>query len=224
MQLHSIHIFDGRDLDVVLEPLPITVLFGPNDAGKTNLLTALDELLTGDANGPSAGFEFGIDVSHPGESDFFRRCLRDVVESFDARFTHAVGERAAAREPVGFANSGGLVFVDESAEQVAAVYAGRCVERCWVAAVGREQVERAVWPVLVVMAAVDAEDVLEVASAENQDSVEAVSADRAHPAFGVGVRVRGLNGRPDHPDALGAKDLVEGVAELRSWTRNRNGC
>jgi hypothetical protein len=51
-------------------------------------------------------------------------------------------------------------------------------------------VERSVWPVFVVVTAVDAEDVFEVASAENQDAVESVSADRAHPALGVGVRVR----------------------------------
>ena len=35
-----------------------------------------------------------------------------------------------------------------------------------------------------------------------------------HPAFGVGVRVWRLDGRADHLDALGAEDLVEGVAEL----------
>jgi hypothetical protein len=72
-----------------------------------------------------------------------------------------------------------------------------------------------VWPVLVVVAAVDAEDMLEMTPAEDEDPVEAISADRAYPTLGVGVRVRGLNGRSDHLDALGAKNLVEGVAELR---------
>ena len=70
-------------------------------------------------------------------------------------------------------------------------------------------------PVLVVVAAVDAEHVLEVAAAEDEDPVEAVGANRAHPALGEGVRVRRLNRRADHLDALGAEDLVEGVAELR---------
>jgi hypothetical protein len=55
--------------------------------------------------------------------------------------------------------------------------------------------------VLVVVLAVDAEHVLEVPSAEDQDPVEAVGADRAHPALGVGVRVRCLDGRVDHSDA-----------------------
>jgi hypothetical protein len=48
-------------------------------------------------------------------------------------------------------------------------------------------VERAVWPVFVVVAAVDAEDVLEVAAAEDEGPVEAVSAARAHPTFGMSV-------------------------------------
>ena len=51
--------------------------------------------------------------------------------------------------------------------------------------------ECAVWPVLVVVAAVGAEDVLEVTPAEDEDPVEAVSADRAYPPLGMGVRVRG---------------------------------
>ena len=71
------------------------------------------------------------------------------------------------------------------------------------------------WPVLVVMAAVDAEDVLEVLPAEDEDPVEAIGADCAHPAFGVRVRVRRLDRRSDHLDALAAEDLVEGVAEFR---------
>jgi hypothetical protein len=82
---------------------------------------------------------------------------------------------------------------------------------------GRSLVEGGarVWPVFVVVAAVDAEDVLEVAASEDEDPVEAVGAQRSYPAFGVGVRVRRLDRRADHLDALGAEDLVEGVAELR---------
>jgi hypothetical protein len=76
-------------------------------------------------------------------------------------------------------------------------------------------VESAVWPVLVVVAAVNAEHVLEVAAAEDEDSVEAISAESADPALGVSVRVRCLDRRMDHPDALTPEDLVEGAAELR---------
>ena len=69
--------------------------------------------------------------------------------------------------------------------------------------------------VLVVVLAVDAEHVFEVPSAEDQDPVEAVGADRAHPALGIGVRVRRLDRRVDHSDAFGPEDFIEGVAELR---------
>ena len=44
--------------------------------------------------------------------------------------------------------------------------------------------------------------------------VEAVGADGAHPALGVSVRVGRPYRRPDHPDALGAEDLVERAREL----------
>jgi hypothetical protein len=69
--------------------------------------------------------------------------------------------------------------------------------------------------VLFVVLAVDAEYVLEVASAENQYPVEAVDANRANPALGVGIRVRRLDRRTDHSDVFGPEGLIEGVAELR---------
>lgn len=56
---------------------------------------------------------------------------------------------------------------------------------CRLAAVGREEVECAVWPVLVVVAVVDVEDVFEVAAAEDQDPVEVVGADGAVGVGGV---------------------------------------
>jgi hypothetical protein len=116
---------------------------------------------------------------------------------------------------IGFANSGGFVFVDEPAEQIATAKAGRRYQRCRVAAARREQSESAAWPVLVVVAAVDAEHVLEVAAAEEEDPVEAVGANRAHPTLGEGVCVRRLDRCADHLDALCPKDLVERAAEPR---------
>jgi hypothetical protein len=56
--------------------------------------------------------------------------------------------------------------------------------------------------------------VLEVTAAEDEDPAEAVGAHRAHPTLGEGVRVRGLERRANHLDALRLEDLVEGVAEL----------
>jgi hypothetical protein len=60
-----------------------------------------------------------------------------------------------------------LVLVDESAEKIATLEAIGRAQRRRVAAVGQEEVERAVRPVLVVVAAVDAEDVREMAAAED---------------------------------------------------------
>jgi hypothetical protein len=60
------------------------------------------------------------------------------------RFRGFLEERAMGLEPTtpslgnraGFANSGGVVFVDESAEQIAAAKAGRRGQQRWVAAAG----------------------------------------------------------------------------------------
>jgi hypothetical protein len=95
--------------------------------------------------------------------------------------------------------------VDESAEEVTAAQAVRRVQRRWVAAVRWEEVERTVRPVLVVVAAVDTEHMLEVAAAGDEDPVETISAESEHPALGEGVRVRRLHRRADHPDAFGSK-------------------
>jgi hypothetical protein len=56
--------------------------------------------------------------------------------------------------------------------------------------------------------------VFELATAEDQQSVEAVPAHAADPAFRVGVRVRRLDRRPDDLDVFAAEDRVEGLAEL----------
>jgi hypothetical protein len=64
------------------------------------------------------------------------------------------------------------------------------------------------------MPAVDAEDVLQMSATEDENPIETVGAECANPAFGVGVRVRGLDRRSNHLDALRVEDLVERVAEL----------
>ena len=53
------------------------------------------------------------------------------------------------------------------------------------------------WPVLVVVGAVDAEHLLEMAAAEDEDSVETLSAEGADPALGVSVRLRRSHRRLD---------------------------
>src|SRR5262249_60120642 len=58
------------------------------------------------------------------------------------------------------------------------------------------------------------EGMLEVASAEDQEPVEALAANAADPAFGVGARLRRSYRRFDDANAFGAEDLVELAAEL----------
>jgi hypothetical protein len=83
------------------------------------------------------------------------------------------------------------------------------------AVIRRSQVARSVCALLVEVADVDAEDVLELAAAEDEKPVEALSAHAPDPAFGAGVRVRRLDRRSHDLDAFTVEDAVEGAAELR---------
>jgi hypothetical protein len=67
---------------------------------------------------------------------------------------------------------------------------------------------------LVVVAAVGAEHVVEVAAAEDEDAVEAFAADGAHPPLRERVRVGRLNRCPTDCDALHVEHLIEGANEL----------
>jgi hypothetical protein len=69
-------------------------------------------------------------------------------------------------------------------------------------------------PVAVVIVDVDAEHLLEVSPADDQDPVEAFAADGADPALGERVRLRGAKRRADDLDALASENLVEDFAEL----------
>src|SRR5205807_7709084 len=91
------------------------------------------------------------------------------------------------------------------------------------ARVGRLEVERAVGSLLVVVPDVDAEDMLELALAEDQEPVEAFAADAADPAFHVGVGVWRPDGRADDLDVLTRQEGVEarGNFASRSWIRKR---
>ena len=75
---------------------------------------------------------------------------------------------------------------------------------------------------LVVMDGVRVQDSFELAASEDEDAIEAVGADCAHPALGERVRVRRLQRRPGRLDAFRAEDFVEGAAELRvaAWISN----
>jgi len=54
------------------------------------------------------------------------------------------------RDLVGFADSSGVVFVDQSAQKITAADPRGRVQRCWITTLGRSKMERTVRPVFVV--------------------------------------------------------------------------
>src|SRR6266516_4107535 len=64
------------------------------------------------------------------------------------------------------------------------------------------------------MANGDAEEVLELVAADDQEPVEALAADAAGPALDVRVRVRRSDRRADDPDAFAGEDGIERRREL----------
>jgi hypothetical protein len=86
---------------------------------------------------------------------------------------------------------GSVVLVDEAAEAIAAVdiAAGHWLDLC---GFGLSECEPAVWALAVVVLDVDAQDVFEVAAAEDQQPVETLAADGADERFRVRVRLWGL--------------------------------
>jgi hypothetical protein len=76
------------------------------------------------------------------------------------------------------------------------------------------QRERSMRPTPVVMAGVDVKHVLELASAEDEQPVEALATHAANPALGVGVRVRRQDGCADHSHSFAREDMIKAAAEL----------
>jgi hypothetical protein len=74
--------------------------------------------------------------------------------------------------------------------------------------------ERPMWPMLVVMLDVDAQNLLQMAASHDQQPVQALSAHRADPALREGVRVGRLDRSQHDLGALGAEDVVEATTEL----------
>lgn len=71
------------------------------------------------------------------------------------------------------------------------------------------------WPLLVEVADVDAEDMLELGATEDQEAIEAIPTYAADPAFRVGIRVRRADRCAEDRDVFALEDAVEGAAELR---------
>jgi len=81
--------------------------------------------------------------------------------------------------------------VDQSAEKVTTLNArGERRGRNGRQAIRRSESERAVGPVLVVVRHIDEKDALEMAATDDQETVEAVFAQSAHPPFRIGVGER----------------------------------
>jgi hypothetical protein len=101
--------------------------------------------------------------------------------------------------------------VDESAESVCSADARRSGRleaggRSWLRQGKREAAVRTMG---VVVLDVGAQDALELAAARYQEPVEALPAYRADEAFGVRVRLRRPDRRPDDLDPFAADDVVE---------------
>ena len=62
---------------------------------------------------------------------------------------------------------------------------------------------------------VDPEDLPQVATANDQKPVQALGADRPHPALRVRVRPGRLHGRQEHLGTVRAEHIVEAAGELR---------
>ena len=74
--------------------------------------------------------------------------------------------------------------------------------------------ESAVRAFAVVVLDVDAQDVFEVAAADDQEPVETFGSDGSDKPLGVRVRLRRSHRRVDDPDSFAAEHLVEGRGEL----------
>jgi hypothetical protein len=70
------------------------------------------------------------------------------------------------------------------------------------------------WGLLVVVAGVLPGDSFEVPFIQDEQPVEAFGTNGPHPTLRVGIGPRRSDACLDHPDALGAKHLVEGRREL----------
>jgi hypothetical protein len=111
---------------------------------------------------------------------------------------------------------GEAVFVEESAESVAAPNEARgSVPDLQLLGQGIGWlVERAVWPVAVVVAGEDAEHTLEVTPVHDREPVQTLRAGGADEALGDRVRLRRPHRRLDDLDAFACKHGVEITGEL----------
>ena len=75
-------------------------------------------------------------------------------------------------------------------------------------------IERAVWPMRVVVGDVLAQHRLELPARHDQDPVETFATDAADPALGMRFRTRRRDRRPERPEPFRTEDLVESGREF----------
>jgi len=80
---------------------------------------------------------------------------------------------------------------------------------------GRFKVEAPMRSGPVVVLGIRAEDAPQVTPPEDEDVIDALSTDGAHPTFRDGVRLRRANWRPHHAEPVRPENLIEGAGELR---------
>jgi hypothetical protein len=114
--------------------------------------------------------------------------------------------------------------VQETAEQVTSSHSasvllakhGEPRGRIW-----RSQCQRPMGTMRVVVPGVDPKDLLEVTAADDQQPVQALGSDRAHPPFRVGVRVGRLQRRHKHLHTFRSEHVIKPAAELRVPIANK---
>jgi hypothetical protein len=109
------------------------------------------------------------------------------------------------------------VLMQQLAEQITPTYFARLI--CpWHGLPGRTvwrlKPKRPVWTVPVVVPHEDPEHVLQVATTDDQQPVQALGADRANPSLLVRICLRCPHGRHQHLGALGAEYVIEAEGEL----------
>jgi hypothetical protein len=112
--------------------------------------------------------------------------------------------------------------VDEAAEAVAATDLADGRRWRWLRTLRREELERAVRPLRVVVLDEDAQDAFEVAAVDDQQPVETFDADGSDEPLGDGVCLRRPHRRLDDSDAAAAKTSLKGAVYLLSRSRIRN--
>ena len=85
-------------------------------------------------------------------------------------------------------------------------------------------VERAVWPMRVVVGDVLPQNRLELPARDDQNAVETFTPGAADPALGVRLRPWRRDRRLDQPESLRTKDLLEGGRDLLSRSRIKIRC